>query len=283
KEQQQEKAARLRRFQGEAERESCVAEWYSTPWKNTCLLRRLPAPIIYGPGAGSSLPQQEGTHGKPFQQQAAELSRALRQVRSRLASRRTACPGADPPTLPGGSWSRERPKPCLAAVPRDEEDEQLLLAGHHDLPAELQEQSTAQCHAGHDDDFYIKIDFGKVCDGSVKDLSLPDPPQRPHTDYQPPLVLWTGIDQEETRKQGNAHCVWWELHSPGPMRGLESCVGASEAASLSVCVPAGLRGRKRTSAGWRSRGCRTRLTSRSPPREREPGKPWPSFSWRRGE
>uniref|UniRef100_A0A8C3QI77 Coiled-coil domain containing 15 n=1 Tax=Cyanoderma ruficeps TaxID=181631 RepID=A0A8C3QI77_9PASS len=215
KEQQREKAARLRRFQAEvrqrvnrqvrlrrrqelqkayeaAERESSVAAQYSTPWKNTCLFQNLPAPIICGPSAGSGPAQPGEEHVEPFQQQAAELSRAVQQVRHRLASCRTVFPGA---------WRQEKPDPCLAAAVPVEESEELLLAGHHDLPAELLEQGTAPNGAGHDDDFYIKIEFKKVCGGSVKDSSLPGPPGRPHSEYQPPPKLWAGVDQEETKKQ----------------------------------------------------------------------------------
>ncbi|XP_032937659.1 coiled-coil domain-containing protein 15 isoform X2 [Catharus ustulatus] len=119
KEQQQRKAASLRRFQVEVrqrvnwhvrmrrrqelqkayeavERESCVTAQYSSPWKNTCVFQSLPAPIICGPSAGSGPAQPEEEHGEPFQQQAAELSRAVQQVRRRLASRRTVSvsPGA---------------------------------------------------------------------------------------------------------------------------------------------------------------------------------------------
>lgn len=56
----------------------------------------------------------------------------------------------------------QKPDPCLAATVPMEESEELLLAGHHDLPAELLEQSTAPNGTGHDDDFYIKIEFKKV-------------------------------------------------------------------------------------------------------------------------
>uniref|UniRef100_A0A8C3ECE3 Coiled-coil domain containing 15 n=2 Tax=Corvus moneduloides TaxID=1196302 RepID=A0A8C3ECE3_CORMO len=210
KEQQRKKAASLRRFQGEvrqrvnrqvrmrrrqelqkafeaAERESCVAVQYSTPWKNTCLFQSLPAPTI--------IPAQlEEKHGEPFQQQAAELSRAVKQVRRRLASRRTR-------TVFPGAWRLEKPEPCLAAAVPMDKSEELLLAGHHDLPAELLEQGTAAHGTGQDDDFYVKIEFKKICDGLVKDSSLPEPPGRPHTEYQPPIKLWAGVDQEETRKQ----------------------------------------------------------------------------------
>ncbi|XP_050178996.1 coiled-coil domain-containing protein 15 [Myiozetetes cayanensis] len=225
KEQQRQKAAKLRRFQGEVrqrvnrqvrmrrrqelqksheavERESCAAVQYWTSWRNACPFRSHRPPIICGPGAGSSPAPWEGTHGEPFQQQAAELSKAVRQVRRRLASRRTVSPGAEPPELPGGGWRREKPQPCpAAAVPTEGEGEELLLEGHHDLPAELQERGTAPSWTGQDDDFYIKIEFEKVCDGLVEDSSLPEPPRRPHTDYHPSLLRWAGVDEEETRKQ----------------------------------------------------------------------------------
>ncbi|XP_075579467.1 coiled-coil domain-containing protein 15 [Pelecanus crispus] len=276
KEQQREKAASLRRFQGEvkqrvnqqvrmrrkqqlqksyeaAERESCIAVQYSdsalrlTPRKNTCLFRSHPAPAICGPGAHAVPAQQHGMQSERFQQQAAELSKTVQQVRRRLASCKTMPQGAGPPELPGGIWRQEfvgnnllplkilliatgepahlpsegvrcvlkrrsrdpttpqllaKPESCQpATVPADDESEELLLAGRHDLPAELQHQGAAPCQAERDDDFYIKIEFEKFCEGSVKDSSLPEPPQRLPTDYRAPLVLWAGVDQEETKKQ----------------------------------------------------------------------------------
>ncbi|XP_037265815.1 coiled-coil domain-containing protein 15 isoform X1 [Falco rusticolus] len=231
KEQQREKAASLRRFQGEvkqrvnqqvrmrrkqqlqksyeaAERERCVAMQYSDsalrsiPRKNTCLFRRHPTPAIGGPGAPTMPTQGQGVQSEPFQQQAAKLSKTVKQVRHRLASCKTMPQGAGPPELPGGVWRREKSEPCkTATVPAGDEGEELLLAGHHDLPAELQDQGTAPHQAEQDDGFYIKIQFENFCDGSVKDSSSPEPPQRLHTQYQAPLVLWTGVDQEETKKQ----------------------------------------------------------------------------------
>lgn len=67
----------------------------------------------------------------------------------------------------------------------------------------------------------------------------------------------------------------------GGRRGME--VGMGKLPSLSVRVPAGLRARRRTNAGRKSGGCRRWPTSKNPPREREPVKPWPSLNWRRGE
>ncbi|XP_068274445.1 coiled-coil domain-containing protein 15 [Nyctibius grandis] len=229
KEQQREKAANLRRFQGEvkqrvnwqvrmrrkqqlqksyeaAERESCMAVRYSAlrlpPRKNTCLFHSHPAPAIHSPGARAILTQWQGMPSEPFQQQAAQLSKTVKQVRRRLASRKTIPPGTGPPELPGGIWRREKPESCKTTlVPAEDESEELLLVGHHDLPAELQDQGTAPREAERDDDFYIKIQFAKQCDGSVKDSSLPVSPQRLHTNYQAPLLLWAGVDQEETKKQ----------------------------------------------------------------------------------
>lgn len=54
------------------------------------------------------------------------------------------------------------PDPCPAAAVPMEESEELLLAGHHDLPAELLEQGTAAHGTGQDDGFYLKIEFKKV-------------------------------------------------------------------------------------------------------------------------
>lgn len=56
----------------------------------------------------------------------------------------------------------QEPDPCPAAAVPMEESEELLLAGHHDLPAELLEQGTAAHGTGQDDGFYIKIEFEKV-------------------------------------------------------------------------------------------------------------------------
>ncbi|XP_074415487.1 coiled-coil domain-containing protein 15 isoform X3 [Zonotrichia albicollis] len=214
KEQQQQKAASLRRFQGEVrqrvnrqarlrrrlelqkayeavERENSAAVQYSAPWKNTCLFQSLPAAIICAP-SGCDPAQPEEEHGEPFQQQAAELSRAVQQVRRRLASRRILSHASH------GAWRQQDPDPCPAPAVPMEESEELLLAGHHDLPAELLEQGTAACATGQDDDFYIKIEFKKVCGGTVKDSS---PPGRPPSECQPPLKLWAGVEQEESRKQ----------------------------------------------------------------------------------
>ncbi|NWU97102.1 CCD15 protein, partial [Upupa epops] len=251
---QQEKAASLQQFQDEAEKESCVAMQYSgsVVQKNTCVFRSHHTPVICRPGASTSLAEQQKMQTEPFQQQAATLSKAVKQVRSRLAACRTLPQGAGPPKLPDGIWREEKPESCRTAmVPTEEDSEELLLVGHHDFPAELQQQGPALSER---DDFYIKIEFEKFCDSSGKDSISSDPPQRPHTPYHTPLTLWTGIDKEESKKQvytlSQIFCPGWGWDGAAP--------------SLSVCVPTGLRARRRKSGRRRNRGCRRWLSSSSP-------------------
>ncbi|NXX41419.1 CCD15 protein, partial [Tricholaema leucomelas] len=281
REQQRQKAARLRRFQGEAERESSVAMQYSglalhlTARRDTCLFQSHPAPFICAPAAHTGLAQhQDRMQSESFQQQAAELSRSTKQARLRLASCRTIPPGLGPPELPGGVWKREPPESW--EPPAEDEGKRLQPAGHHHPPAELQEQGSALPGAKPGDDFYIKIAFKKFCGGSVQASSSPKPPQRPHTHHHTPLVLWAGVDQEETKKQ--------QQHSDSFCPHLTAQDGAGMGKlPPSISVPTGLRARRRTSAGWRSRGCWRWLSREDSPQVREPLKLWLSFSWRRGE
>ncbi|NXG39615.1 CCD15 protein, partial [Dromaius novaehollandiae] len=300
KEQEREKAASLRRFQGEAEKESCVALRYSdsalhlTPKKNTCVFQSNPTSAICSPRARSAPAQQlgeqeRGQQNELFQQQAAKLSKTVKQVRRRLASCRTVPEGAGPPELPGGIWSvgARRDKPVsygTAPGPTEDEGEEFLLAGHHDLPAELQDQATAPHQAAQEDGFYFKIEFEKLCGGSVKDSSLPSSPQRPTTGYRAPLELWAGVDREETKKQVS----WKETTMVRKRAGRRREGERSQCAiftweEIKAFVSAGLRARRRTSVARRSRGCRRWLSSRNPARGREPAKSWPSSSWRRGD
>ncbi|XP_040508207.1 coiled-coil domain-containing protein 15 [Gallus gallus] len=235
KEQQRRKAMRLRHFQGEVKRRvnqqvkmrrkqqlqrSCEAVekesnlavqcsgsvLHLTPKKNTCVFRSCPVPAICSSSAHAALAQQQeqGVPSEPFQQQAAQLSKAMRQVRRRLASCRTVPKGTEVPELPGGTWTlgqKQDQSVLYAPVPTEGENEELILAGHHDLPAELQDQMTAPHQAEQDDDFYIKMEFRQFSNGSVKDLSPPESLQRTTLGCQAPLVLWAGIDQEESKKQ----------------------------------------------------------------------------------
>ncbi|KFQ27568.1 hypothetical protein N331_07873, partial [Merops nubicus] len=272
-------------FSWQAERESSVATQHLPPRRNICLFRSHQQPVIGGPGAGGGPAWWDGTQTQPFQQQAAELRRAMRQVRRRLASCRTVPQGSGPPELPGGIWRLEKPESCpTATVPTGDESEELLLVGHHDLPAELQGQGTAPPQAELDNDFYIKIKFGKICDASVKDSSSPEPAQKPQTHSQALLMPWDGVDQEETKKQVGPL-------EPSPLfistekgLGVGGAAGSEEEPQEkpSAPLPAGLRARRRTSGRQRSRGCRG-PTNEALPQVRELLNPSPSLNWRRRE
>uniref|UniRef100_A0A6G1RZ66 Coiled-coil domain containing 15 n=1 Tax=Hypotaenidia okinawae TaxID=2861861 RepID=A0A6G1RZ66_9GRUI len=126
----------------------------------------------------------------------------MKQVRRRLASCRTLPQGTGSPQLPGGAWRPEEPEsPVTGTALAEGASEELLLAGHHDLPAELQGQGMAQPQPEGDDDFYIKIEFEKFCDGPVKDSSLPTAARSLRAAHPASLLLWAGVDQEETKKQ----------------------------------------------------------------------------------
>uniref|UniRef100_A0A8C8BIN9 Coiled-coil domain containing 15 n=1 Tax=Otus sunia TaxID=257818 RepID=A0A8C8BIN9_9STRI len=162
RERQRQRAARLRRFQGEVR-------------------RRLRVP-----------------RRQQLQKSCEALSKTLKQVRRRLASCKTVLQGA--PELPGGIWRREEPEARrTAAVAAGDGSEEILLAGHHDLPAELQGQGTAPQRAEQGGDFYIKIEFEKFRDRPAKGWRPPEPPQRPHA--APRAALGAAAEREEARKQ----------------------------------------------------------------------------------
>uniref|UniRef100_A0A8C8RUG8 Coiled-coil domain containing 15 n=1 Tax=Pelusios castaneus TaxID=367368 RepID=A0A8C8RUG8_9SAUR len=205
-----------------AEKESSVVMQCSdsalhlTPKRNTCLYRSNGESAICSSGTNLIPVQQLSSsweagrkekQSQMFHQQANTLSKTMKQVRRRLASCRTVPKGADPPELPGGIWgvSPTRNKPVSRRPPpvqgEEGEFEEIPLAGHHDLPAELQDQATTKNQTEQDDNLYYKLEFGKVCNGLMKESDPAGPSSGLNTDVQTPLVLWPGIDKEETRKQ----------------------------------------------------------------------------------
>ncbi|XP_065507946.1 coiled-coil domain-containing protein 15 [Caloenas nicobarica] len=139
-----------------------------------------------GPSWSRAAPMDHGEQNEPSEQQSAQPSESIQQVRRKLASRKTAAA----PELPGGVWRREDPgSRQVAAAPVEEPSEELPLTGHHDLPAE-----PPAPHWVPQDDFYIKIEF-------KKDSHSPESPRRLRPDSRAPLILWAGADQEETKKQ----------------------------------------------------------------------------------
>ncbi|XP_075765488.1 coiled-coil domain-containing protein 15 isoform X2 [Pelodiscus sinensis] len=203
-----------------AEKESSVAiqcsdsAMHLTPKRNTCVYRSNAESAIFRSGTKLIPVQQlrasEEEEGREkqsqlFHQQANTLSRTMKQVRRQLASCRTVPKGAGPPELPGGIWTVSptsnkpafhRPTPGHG---EESECEVFPLAGHHDLPAELQDQATTKNQG--DDNLYYKVEFGKLYNGLMKESSTAGPSSGLNPDFQAPLVLWPGIDKEETKKQ----------------------------------------------------------------------------------
>ncbi|XP_074832793.1 coiled-coil domain-containing protein 15 isoform X2 [Carettochelys insculpta] len=207
----------------EAEKESSVAMQCSdsalslTPKKNTCVYRSNIESAICCSGTNSMPVQQlrasweeEGREKQSqlFHQHANTLSRTMKQVRRRLASHKTTSSGAGPPELPGGTWGVSSTgnklvsqRPTLVHG-EEGECEEFPLAGHHDLPAELQDQATTrkQMVRGNDN-LYYSLEFGNVYKKLMKESNSAGPSSGLSTDLQTSLVLWLGIDKEETRKQ----------------------------------------------------------------------------------
>uniref|UniRef100_A0A8D0G8Q3 Uncharacterized protein n=1 Tax=Sphenodon punctatus TaxID=8508 RepID=A0A8D0G8Q3_SPHPU len=183
-----------------------------TPKKNTCSYRSHVESAI-----GSSRPnlasgqqlsdtlQEEEVQSEPFQQQAETLTKTVQQVRRRLASCKTVSEGGGPSELPGGAWgvdpTRDEPVSSKPSSVKGEEggSEEFPLAGHHDLPAELQEQMKNQAEQGKG--MYYKIEIQKICSKLAKDSSFTAAPLGSSPENQAALVLWPGIDKEETKKQ----------------------------------------------------------------------------------
>ncbi|XP_043389988.1 coiled-coil domain-containing protein 15 isoform X4 [Chelonia mydas] len=205
KEQQKEKEENLKRFQGEvkqrvnqqikmrrkqqlqksceaAEKESSVVMQCSdsalhlTPKRNTCVYRSNAASAICS----------SGTNLIPVQQLCVSWEEEGREKQSQLFHQQAN-------TKPVS----RRPTPV-----HGEECEEFPLAGRHDLPAELQDQATARKQAEQgDDNLYYKLEFGKVYNGLMKASDPAGPSAGLSIDCQAPLVLWPGIDREETKKQ----------------------------------------------------------------------------------
>ncbi|XP_044853343.1 coiled-coil domain-containing protein 15 isoform X2 [Mauremys mutica] len=204
-----------------AEKESSVvmrcseSALHLTPKRNTCVYRSNAASAICSSGTNlipvqqlraSSEEEGREKQSQLFYQQANTLSKTMKQVRCRLASCRTVPKGAGPPELPGGIWGVSPTRNKLVSrrptSVHGEECEEFPLAGHHDLPAELQDQATTKNQAEQgDDNLYYKLEFGKLYNGLMNASDPAGPSSGLSTDFQAPLVLWPGIDKEETKKQ----------------------------------------------------------------------------------
>ncbi|XP_008117299.2 coiled-coil domain-containing protein 15 [Anolis carolinensis] len=171
-----------------------------TPKKNTCLYRSNTDSTICR--SGSRVPSVEGARfmvERGENPQAKTVTKTVQQtIRHKLASRKAA-PDAIPPELPGGPWEscpdKELPESCKTTSV-NAEDEDFLLTGHHDLPAELQDQEQERWRKDGD---YI-IEFKKV-NSEILNGTCPEDYAASGTKTWSPQILWPGREREESKKQ----------------------------------------------------------------------------------
>uniref|UniRef100_A0A8C6X838 Coiled-coil domain-containing protein 15 n=1 Tax=Naja naja TaxID=35670 RepID=A0A8C6X838_NAJNA len=220
KEQQKEKEKTLKHFQQEVKRrvnqrvnlkrkqqlktsyeaalkESSVIIGFSdsalrlTPKKNTCLYRYTRDSAIGNSNDKVTYVQQADYMPEQFSELAKTVRKTVQQVRHKLASRKAVPGGNEPPEHPGGAHQTP-PRRQNAELyntttlsPEDGDMGELPLKGHHDLPAELQEQEGK----------WDNTEFQKVNSDTVKDNNPAD------TEAQVVHIFWPGIEKEQSKKQ----------------------------------------------------------------------------------
>ncbi|XP_058050642.1 coiled-coil domain-containing protein 15 isoform X2 [Ahaetulla prasina] len=152
-----------------------------TPKKNTCLYRYTRDSAIGKSNDNVTYVQQADYMPEQFSELAKTVRKTVQQVRHKLASRKAAPEGNEPPEHPGGAHQnpprRQNLEPCNKTTLSPEEDDmgEFPLKGHHDLPAELQEQ--------------------EVNSDTLKDNNPVD------TKALAVRIFWPGIEEEQSKKQ----------------------------------------------------------------------------------
>ncbi|XP_077161608.1 coiled-coil domain-containing protein 15 isoform X2 [Paroedura picta] len=237
KEQQKEKERALKRFQEEVKhrvnqhvkqrkkqqlqksyeaalKEGSVVVGFSdsalqlTPKKSTCLYRRNTNSAICCSAGVQQLSNMQQWGGEmqdtEFSEQAQSVRKTVQQVRLRLASCKTMSEG-EPSELPGGSWgnypSMQTTQSNTSAVNTDKDlPGEVPVVGYHGLPTELQEQKVQKQEDGSSKGCYYTIQLGKIssdittgsCSGASSAVGV---------ETQAALVLWPGIEKEESKKE----------------------------------------------------------------------------------
>ncbi|KAM4702941.1 coiled-coil domain-containing protein 15 [Rhinophrynus dorsalis] len=205
------------KMEGFIVKQSSDAAMHLTPKRNTCTYRNKEVAIcsprsrwvsaekICEKGGEEEEEEEVDENGnKLFKQHAKTLRKTVKQVRYRLAALKTV--ESDELTLPGGIWkvspTRDNPVSRRSTLMHHTEDngEELLLAGHHDLPVELLQKSD-----DHLPDKNIALSsvqpFKPTCNRLMKEPYPAGPMPAFSTDYRAALVLRPGVDEEEDRKQ----------------------------------------------------------------------------------
>lgn len=216
KEQQLLKSYAAAEKEGIVVQQSSDAAGHLTPKRNTCLYRNNADLAICSPGAqwvnaqqlGGHMEEAAGEEGSQdgrevFQQQARALSKTMKHVRRSLVACKTVHEGESPSELPGGIWkvSPTRDKPVSRTSPDRIFQEEGVLEGHHDLPAELQNQILINSQLGKEDRFQSRAEPVKICNRLLKEPYPTGPAPAFSTDYRAALVLRPNRDVEESKKQ----------------------------------------------------------------------------------
>ncbi|KAK9395103.1 coiled-coil domain-containing protein 15 [Crotalus adamanteus] len=220
KEQQKEKEKTLKRFQQEVKhrvnqrvnlkrkqqlktsyeaalKESSVIIGFSdsalrlTPKKNTCLYRYTRDSAIGNSNDKVAYLQQADYEPEQFSELAKTVRKTVQQVRHKLASRK-AIPEGNVSEHPGDARQnppkRQNSEPynTTALSPEKGDMGELPLKGHHDLPAELQEQEGRN---------WDNTEFQKVNNEALKGNDPAD------TEAQAVHIFWPGMEEEQSKKQ----------------------------------------------------------------------------------
>ncbi|XP_026527095.1 coiled-coil domain-containing protein 15 [Notechis scutatus] len=164
-----------------------------TPKKNTCLYRYTRDSAVGNTNDKVTYVQQADYMPEQFSNLAKTVRKTVQQVRHKLASRKAVPEGNEPP---GGAHQtpprRQNAEPYSTTTLSPEEGDmgELPLKGHHDLPAELQEQEEGK---------WDNTEFQKVNSDTMKDNNPAD------TEAQVVHIFWPGIEKEQSKKQ----VIWY--------------------------------------------------------------------------
>ncbi|XP_015281129.1 PREDICTED: coiled-coil domain-containing protein 15 [Gekko japonicus] len=179
-----------------------------TPKKSTCLFRRNTNSVICSSTGVQQLSnmQQGGEEMQDAQllEQSQSVRKTVQQVRLRLASCKTVSEGEPSSELPGGSWgnhpsTQAKFNTTTAVKTGENHPREFPLVGYHDLPAELQEQEIQKREEGSKG-CYCTIQLGKISSDIMRG-SCSAATSAVGAETQATLVLWPGIEKEESKKE----------------------------------------------------------------------------------
>ncbi|KAL8173794.1 UNVERIFIED_CONTAM: hypothetical protein K2H54_025555 [Gekko kuhli] len=180
-----------------------------TPKKSTCLYRRNTNSAICSSTGVQQLSNMQQGGGEmqdaQFLEQSQSVRKTVQQVRLRLASCKTVLEVEPSSELPGGFWGnhpntqKAESNTTTAVKSGGDHPREFPLVGYHDLPAELQEQEIQKREKGSKGHYYT-IQLGKI-NSDIMTGSCSAATSAVGAETQATLVLWPGIEKEESKKE----------------------------------------------------------------------------------